>query len=72
MRVVYDSTSDILTVIFSEERSAECDDNRKGISLDYDADGALVQIEIRDASKRVDEPARITFEVAGEMVPARR
>lgn len=31
--------------------------------LDYDADGALVSLEILDASERVSTPSRIEYQV---------
>lgn len=61
MRVGYDARTDTLTVIFKSGDVAESDEDRTGVILDYDADGNLLSLEVLDASKRVDEPNRVTF-----------
>ena len=43
----------------------ESDEDKPGVSLDYDEDGNLVSLEILDASKRVTEARRIEFETVG-------
>ena len=61
MKVDYDTRTDTLTVIFKSGAVAESDEDRTGIVLDYDADGNLLSLEVLDASKRVEEPHRVTF-----------
>jgi uncharacterized protein YuzE len=39
---------------------AESDEEKPGVILDYDAAGNIVSIEVLDASKRVEEPGRVT------------
>ncbi len=64
MKVIYDSETDILTVIFSDAPVAESDEDKPGVILDYDASGNLVSLEILDASRRVMVPTRIEYQVA--------
>ncbi len=61
MKVAYDARADTLTVTFRSGSVAESDEEKTGVILDYDADGNLLSLEVLDASKRVDEPNRVTF-----------
>lgn len=64
MRVIYDTRTDTLTIILSEAPVVESDEDKPGIILDYDATGAVVSLEILDASQRVTQPTQITYELA--------
>jgi len=64
MKVEYDAGTDTLTVIFRQGVIAESDESKAGVILDYDADGNLLSLELLDASNRVEEPTRVTFECA--------
>ena len=63
MKVVYDQSVDTLTTIFTEAPVAESDEDKPGVILDYDDKGNLVSLEILDASKRMDLPNKIDYEV---------
>ncbi|MCL7454806.1 MAG: DUF2283 domain-containing protein [Anaerolineae bacterium] len=63
MRVRYDSETDTLTVIFADTPVAESDEDKPGTILDYDVSGNLVSIEILDASRRVELPTQIEYQV---------
>jgi len=66
MRVVYDQKTDTLTIILSEAPVTESDEDKPGIILDYDASGNVVSLEILDASRRVIQPTRMEYELAGQ------
>ena len=66
MRVVYDVQTDILTIILNEAAVAESDEDKPGIVLDYDASGNVVSLEVMDASRRILQPTRMEYELAGQ------
>ena len=65
MRVNYDAKTDTLIVVFREVPVAESDEERAGVILDYDAAGNIVSIEVLDASRRVEEPRKVTMHTEG-------
>lgn len=66
MHVIYDTKTDILTIILSEASVVESDEDKPGIILDYDATGNVVSLEILDASSRVNQPTQMIYELAGQ------
>ena len=64
MKVTYDQVADILTIIFAETLVAESDEDKPGVILDYDDKGNLVSLEILDASRRVNVPSKIEYQVS--------
>ena len=64
MKVIYDRETDTLTIIFTETPVAESDEDKPGIILDYDDKGDLVSLEILDASRRVNVPSKIEYQVS--------
>jgi uncharacterized protein YuzE len=64
MKVICDSKTDTLTVIFTDTPVAESDEDKPGVILDYDDKGNLVSLEILDASQRVNVPSKIEYQVS--------
>ena len=62
MRVNYDAKTDTLTVVFRDVPVAESDEDKPGVILDYDVADNIVSIEVLDASKRVEEPRKVTMQ----------
>jgi uncharacterized protein YuzE len=63
MRVVYDLGTDTLGIILSDRPVAESDEKKPGVILDFDASGNVVSLEILDASRRVDQPTQMVYEL---------
>ena len=64
MKVFYDPQVDILRILFSNVAIVESDEDKPGVIIDYDADGNVVGMEILDASKKMEKPGSIEFEIA--------
>ena len=69
MKVIYDSETDTLSIVFTDTPVVESDEDKPGVILDYDAVGNLVSLEILDASRRVGLPHRIEYQVVPSQVP---
>jgi len=64
MKVKYDREVDILYISLNDEVVFESDENKKGVILDYSADGRIVGIEILNASAQTVNPAKVEYEFA--------
>lgn len=69
MKVIYDSQTDTLTIIFTDAPVADSAEEKPGVILDYDAAGNLVALEILDASRRVRQPDQIEYQVISSQAP---
>ncbi|MGC1306186.1 MAG: DUF2283 domain-containing protein [Phormidesmis sp.] len=65
MKVIYDSDQDILQISFNESLIEETAQIAPGLVLDYDEDGNVIGMELRQASKRVDNPYSMAY-IIGE------
>ena len=54
MRIDYDQATDSLYIHLSERPSIDSDEVVNGVVLDYDAEGALVGIDVQHASLKTD------------------
>jgi uncharacterized protein YuzE len=64
MKIKYDKSRDIIYFSFSDEKIYESDEEKKGIILDYAEDGKIVGIELLNASKQMNNPAKVEYEFA--------
>lgn len=65
MKVTYDSDTDTLRILLSDSQIDDSDEGRPGVVLDYDKCGNVVDIEILDASRRMENPKAVEFVVSG-------
>jgi len=65
VEVTYDPEVDVLRILLSNASIEESDEDKPGVSLDYDKDGNIVGLEILEASKRVSNPRSVEYAVAG-------
>jgi uncharacterized protein YuzE len=64
MRVEYDRETDTLTITFRNERILESDELRPGLIADLGYDGALVRLEVLQASQVVEKTSEMQFAIA--------
>jgi uncharacterized protein YuzE len=64
MVIKYDKDIDVIYIKLSNGKVAESDEEKPGIILDYDESGNIVGIELLDASKKINQPNGIIYEVA--------
>lgn len=63
MKVVFDPNQDILQVCFKDTSIQETSQISPGLILDYDEDGNVIGLEIRQASQKLDDPNSIHFAI---------
>ena len=63
MKLLYDPDKDILQISFKPSIIEETAQIAPGLILDYDEDGCVVGLELRAASKRVDDPYNMAYVV---------
>jgi uncharacterized protein YuzE len=63
MKVRYDRDTDVMYISFNDRKIIESDEDRPGIVIDYDDEGGLVGIEILNASKRMEHPTKLEYEL---------
>jgi uncharacterized protein YuzE len=54
MRLAYDPATDSLYIHLTDSPATDSDEVSEGVVLDYDANGALVGIDVQHASKKAD------------------
>lgn len=54
MKISYDKATDSLYIHLADRASVESDEVNDGVVLDFDANGALVGIDLQHASQRMD------------------
>jgi uncharacterized protein YuzE len=54
MKISYDKLTDSLYIHLADRASVDSDEVKDGVVLDFDANGALVGIDVQHASERAD------------------
>jgi uncharacterized protein YuzE len=63
MKVVYDPDRNILQIALNSGAIAETAQITPNLILDYDEDGQVLGLELRNASKTVENPYSFAYEV---------
>ncbi len=65
MKVTYDTSLDIVRILFNDAMIVESDEDKPGVILDYAEDGSIVGIEILDASQKMSNPGGVEYAIIG-------
>lgn len=68
MKVNYDAQKDVLKISLSSTPVRNCDFDKPGVVLGYGSDGSLVDLEIREASRKIDNPRSVDLAMNGRSV----
>ncbi|WP_030006972.1 MULTISPECIES: DUF2283 domain-containing protein [Cyanophyceae] len=63
MKIKYDPEVDVLRITLKDVAIEESGEENPGIILDYDQKGQVIGIEILQASKRIDNPQAIEYQI---------
>ena len=63
MKIKYIPEVDILRITFKDIDIEERGEDTSGVIMDFDIDGNVVGIEILQASRRIDNPLAIAYEI---------
>lgn len=63
MKVKYDKENDILYIRLSNNPVIDSDSEKPGIVLDYDSEQNIVGIEMLNASKKMERPMKVEYEI---------
>jgi uncharacterized protein YuzE len=72
VKISYDRETDSLTITLRHERVSESDEIRPDVIADLAADGTIVRFEILQASRLVEDPDRVTLEIAEPVIASHR
>ena len=61
MNFKYDKETDSLLIIFRHAEIEDTEEIRPGIIADFDEEGAIVSLEILNASKKIEFPDKIKY-----------
>jgi len=61
MNFKYDKETDSLLITFRHTGIVDTEEIRPGVIVDFDKEGAIVSLEILNASKKVEFPDRIKY-----------
>lgn len=64
MVIKYDKDIDVIYIRLTDAMVVESDEDKPGVILDYDDAGNLVGIEVLNASKKINQPNGVIYEVA--------
>ncbi|MBI5215530.1 MAG: DUF2283 domain-containing protein [Ignavibacteriae bacterium] len=63
MKIIYDPDTDIMNVIFKDDKIKESDEVKEGVIIDYGFDGTIVGFEILDAKRHISQPKMFSYEL---------
>jgi uncharacterized protein YuzE len=63
MKITYDPEVDVLRILFRDAPIEESDEDKPDVILDYDKEGNVVELEVLNASQRIENPRALDYAV---------
>lgn len=63
MKVIYDSATDVLRIVFRDAPVEDFSEDRPGVTAEYDADDKIIALKIKKASEIMDNPRSLEHTV---------
>jgi uncharacterized protein YuzE len=63
MKIVYDSQSDVLSILLQDAPIDNTESTLSGMKIDYDSQGNAIKLEISNASDKVTNPFAVEYTV---------
>lgn len=63
MNIIFDPDTDILNIVFRDDKIKESDEVSEGFIIDYGVDGGIIGFEVFDARKHVTQPNAVSYEL---------
>jgi uncharacterized protein YuzE len=63
MKMTYDPEVDVLRILFRNTPIEESDEDKPGVILDYDKEGNIVELEVLNASQRIENLRGVDYAV---------
>ena len=70
MKISYDKETDSLYIHLADRAAVDSDEVKDGVVLDFDANGALVGIDVQHASQRADISSQSSSNLPLQHLPA--
>lgn len=63
MKVIYDTATDVLRIVFRDVPVEDFSEDRPDVTVEYDADDTVIAMKIKNASKIVDDPRSLELKI---------
>ncbi|MGC1323953.1 MAG: DUF2283 domain-containing protein [Candidatus Udaeobacter sp.] len=63
MKITYDPEVDVLRILFPDAPIEESNEDKPDVILDYDMEGNVVELEVLNASQRIENPRALDYAV---------
>ncbi|WP_448533793.1 DUF2283 domain-containing protein [Parathermosynechococcus lividus] len=64
MKITYDLEVNVLRILFQDTPISESDEDESDIIFDFDDQGNVIELEVLDASQRIDDRQVVSYMIA--------
>lgn len=67
MKIIYNPASDVMRIVFRDAPVEDFTEEQPNMKIDYDMEDRIVALEIRQASKLVDDPHQVEHQIVEDL-----